>query len=155
MARFEGEACTAAAQLIKKGGKLGVNPGPPTFPEVLPVHESTYALNDPAESFTSLLAIWQYGGMVKVTFTLDDDTVARLRRIAARARKPQSLVVREAIAEYAARGERLTEDERTRALKAYDALAPAVRRRPAAEIARELRELRTARRSGGRRTAAR
>ena len=71
------------------------------------MHESTYALNDPAESFTGLLAVWQYGGMVKVTFTLDDDTVARLRRIAARARKPQSLVVREAIAEYAARGERL------------------------------------------------
>ncbi|HEU4689070.1 MAG TPA: ribbon-helix-helix protein, CopG family [Vicinamibacterales bacterium] len=93
--------------------------------------------------------------MVKVTFTLDDDTVARLRRIAERARKPQSLVVREAIAEYAARGDRLTEEECSRALKAYDALAPAVRRRPAAEIARELRELRTARRSGGRRTAAR
>jgi len=93
--------------------------------------------------------------MVKVTFTLDDETVARLRRIAQRARKPQSLVVREAIAEYAARGERLTEDERALALKAYDALAPAVRRRPPAEIARELRELRSARRSGGRRTAAR
>jgi hypothetical protein len=80
--------------------------------------------------------------------------VARLRKIAARTRKPQSLVVREAVAEYAARGERLTEDERNRALQAYDALAPAVRRRPA-EIARELRELRAARRSGGRRTAAR
>jgi hypothetical protein len=93
--------------------------------------------------------------MVKVTFTLDDETVARLRKIAARTRKPQSLVVREAVAEYAARGERLTEEERTRALKAYDALAPAVGRRPPAEIARELRELRTARRSGGRRTGAR
>jgi predicted transcriptional regulator len=93
--------------------------------------------------------------MVKVTFTLDDETVARLRKIAERARKAQSLIVREAIAEYAARGERLSEDERDRALKAYDALAPAVRRRPPAEIARELRELRTARRAVGRRTAAR
>ena len=93
--------------------------------------------------------------MVKVTFTLDDETVARLRKIAQRSRKPQSLVVREAIAEYAAGGERLSEVERARALKAYDALAPAVGRRPPAEIARELRELRRARRSGGRRTAAR
>ena len=99
--------------------------------------------------------IWQYGYMVKVTFTLDDETVARLRRIAQRARKPQSLVVREAIAEYAAQGERLSDDERVRALKAYDALAAAVRRRTPAEIARELRELRGARRSGGRRTVGR
>jgi predicted transcriptional regulator len=93
--------------------------------------------------------------MVKVTFTLDDETVARLRKIAQRTRKAQSFVVREAIAEYAARGERLTEDERTRALKAYDALAPAVGRRAPAEIARELRDLRAARRSGGRREVTR
>ena len=93
--------------------------------------------------------------MVKVTFTLDDETVGRLRKIAVRTRKPQSLVVREAIAEYAAQGERLTEDERSRALKAYDALAPAVQRRTPADIARELRELRRARRSSGRRTPAR
>lgn len=93
--------------------------------------------------------------MVKVTFTLDEETVGRLRRIAARTRKPQSLVVREAIAEYAARGERLTEEERDRALKAFDALVPAVRRRAPAEVVRELRELRQARRGGGRRTPAR
>jgi hypothetical protein len=99
--------------------------------------------------------VWQYGHMVKVTFTLDETTVARLRKMAARTRKPQSLIVREAIAEYAAQGDRLSEDERSRALKAYDALAPAVRRRPPADIARELRELRHARRSGGRRTPAR
>ena len=99
--------------------------------------------------------VWQYGDMVKLTFTLDDETVTRLRKIAVRTRKPQSLVVREAIAEYAAQGERLTEDERKRALQAFDALAPAVRRRAPADIARELRELRRARRSGGRRTPAR
>jgi predicted transcriptional regulator len=93
--------------------------------------------------------------MVKVTFTLDDETVGRLRRIAERTRKPQSLVVREAIAEYAARGERLTEEERDRALKAFDALVPAVRRRAPAEVVRELRELRQTRRRGGRRTPAR
>jgi predicted transcriptional regulator len=122
------------------------------------------ALTEPpvVESTTPALAqlacpatVWQYGCMVKLTFTLDDETVARLRKIAARTRKPQSLVVREAIAEYAARGERLTDEERARALEAYDALAPAVGRRSPAAIARELRELRTARRSGGRRIVVR
>jgi predicted transcriptional regulator len=93
--------------------------------------------------------------MAKVTFTVDDETVARLRRMAERMRKPQSLVVREAIAEYAARGERLTEEERDRALRAYDALVPAIRRRAPAEVARELRDLRRARRAGGRRTPVR
>jgi len=117
--------------------------------------ESARQSAEHARTFTYPATIWQYGGMVKVTFTLDDETVARLRKIAQRTRKPQSLVVREAVAEYAARGERLTEDERARALKAYDALAPGVGRRPPAEIARELRELRTARRSAGRRTVAR
>jgi predicted transcriptional regulator len=35
--------------------------------------------------------------MVKVTFTLDDQTVARLRQAAARLNRPQSQVVRDAV----------------------------------------------------------
>jgi predicted DNA-binding protein len=93
--------------------------------------------------------------MVKVTFTLDDETVGRLRKMAERTRKPQSLVVREAIAEYAARGERLSEEERDRVLDAYDALAPTIRQRPGKDVTRELQEVRRARRRGGRRTPAR
>jgi predicted transcriptional regulator len=93
--------------------------------------------------------------MVKVTFTLDDETVGRLRKMAERTRKPQSLVVREAIAEYAARGERLSEEERDRVLDAYDALAPTIRQRPRKDVTRELQEVRQARRRGGRRTPAR
>jgi predicted transcriptional regulator len=93
--------------------------------------------------------------MVKVTFTLDDETVGRLRKMAERTRKPQSLVVREAIAEYAARGERLSEKERDRVLDAYDALAPTIRQRPRKDVTRELQEVRQARRRGGRRTPAR
>jgi predicted transcriptional regulator len=46
--------------------------------------------------------------MAKVTYTLDDRTVDLLKRTAAQQRKPQSQVVREAIAEYAARVERLS-----------------------------------------------
>lgn len=93
--------------------------------------------------------------MVKVTFTLDDDTVRTLRKIADRTGRAQSHVVREAIAEYAAAGERLGDEERERLLNAYDELVPALPRRSAAEVKRELTELRRARRLGGRRTKAR
>jgi Ribbon-helix-helix protein, copG family len=89
--------------------------------------------------------------MVKVTFTLDDETVATLRRTAARLDKPQSQVVREAVRDYADRVGRLSERERVRMLAALDAI---VRRRPTrtpGEVDRELREIRAARRSGGRR----
>ena len=61
--------------------------------------------------------------MAKLTFSLDDDTVRTLRRVAARTSKPQSLIVREAIVEYAAREERLPEGERTRRLEILRELA--------------------------------
>jgi predicted transcriptional regulator len=47
--------------------------------------------------------------MVKVTFTFDEATVAKLRRAAARTSKPQSAVVRDAISEYADRIGRLSD----------------------------------------------
>ena len=89
--------------------------------------------------------------MVKVTFTLDDHTVRRLRQTATRLNKPQSQVVREALDDYAARVGRLSEQERLRMLAALDEIA---RRRPtrrAADVDRELREIRITRRGGGRR----
>lgn len=92
--------------------------------------------------------------MVKVTFTLDEATVHQLRRTAARVRKPQSQVVREAIGEYAARADKLSEEERRRMLAALDR---AIRRPPsrtAAAVDAELREIRAARRRWGRRPAA-
>jgi hypothetical protein len=86
--------------------------------------------------------------MPKVTFSLDDDTVAALRKAAARSRKSQSLVVREAIAEYSAREERLSQAERDRLL----GVLRGVRSRPAmgsqADVDRELREVRRSRRTG-------
>jgi Ribbon-helix-helix protein, copG family len=93
-----------------------------------------------------------YGSMaivVKVTFTLDEATIAHLRRAAARLRKPQSRVVREAIAEYAARTDRLSDGERQRMLAVLDR---AMRRPPSrtmAAVAVELREVRAARRRWG------
>jgi predicted transcriptional regulator len=89
--------------------------------------------------------------MVKVTFTLDDRTVARLRQAAARANKPQSQVVREAVNDYADRVGRLSETERIRMLAALDAIVSRKPARTAADVDRELHAIRTARRSGGRR----
>jgi predicted transcriptional regulator len=90
--------------------------------------------------------------MVKVTFTLDDDTVRRLRETAERLRKPQSLVVREAVAEYAAAAGRLSEAERRAKLDAFDRLVPRVPGRPTRDVDAELRSIRSARRHGGRRS---
>jgi predicted transcriptional regulator len=93
--------------------------------------------------------------MVKVTFTLDDETVARLRLTAERLRKPQSQVVREAVAEYSATAARLSESERTALLDAFDRLVPAIPRRSSREVDSELKAIRAARRHGGRRTRGR
>jgi predicted transcriptional regulator len=88
--------------------------------------------------------------MVKVTFTLDDETVSRLRRVAQRSAKPQSQVVREAIKEYEARTGKLTVDERKRMLETFDRLLPQIPRQPAAQTDAELRQIRAARRRWGR-----
>jgi len=84
--------------------------------------------------------------MVKVTFTLDDETVARLRRMATRLTRPQSQVVREAIKEYEARADRLDEAERTRMLAVVDRMIQEPPTRTAAEVDAELKEIRVSRR---------
>jgi hypothetical protein len=92
---------------------------------------------------------------IKLTFSLDADTVGRLRTAAERLRIPQSQVVREAIAEYGARIGRLSDAERVAMLKVFDQLVPAGTARPAAAVDAELRQLRASRRQGGRATRAR
>ena len=89
--------------------------------------------------------------MVKVTFTLDDETVERLRRTAERLDKPRSQVVREAVRDYADRVGRLSERERVRLLAALDAIVKRRATRSAAAVDRELRVIRASRRAGGRR----
>ena len=100
------------------------------------------------------MVVWLSGSMaMKVTYTLDDETVRQIRKLAERTRKPQSFIVREAVAHYAAREEKLTPDERDRLLRALDEMAarpPHPADRTAADVDRELRELRTARRRRGR-----
>ena len=87
---------------------------------------------------------------VKMTFSLDEVTAARLRDAAASTRKPKSEIVREAILDYAERVGRLTEAERRRLLGVFDELVPAIPARPESEVEKELAQLRRARRHGGR-----
>ena len=97
-----------------------------------------------------------YGGygsmvdMVKVTFTLDDLTVERLRRTATRLAKPQSYVVREAVREYEARTTKLSDEERTRMLAIVDRMVKEPPTRTAAEVDAELEGIRAARQRWGR-----
>ena len=84
--------------------------------------------------------------MIKVTFTLDDQTVERLRRVASRMEKPQSHVVREAVKEYEARSAKLSDAERVRMLALVDRIIEEPPTRTAAEVDAELREIRASRR---------
>jgi hypothetical protein len=88
----------------------------------------------------------------KVTFTLDRDTIDRLRATAERLALPKSEVVREAIRDFSDRAGRLSERERRRLLEAFDRLVPEIPVRPLRDVERELSGLRRARREGGRRS---
>jgi hypothetical protein len=87
---------------------------------------------------------------VKVTFTLDEVTVNRLNETARRLAKPKSQVVREAIRDYHPKSDRLSEAERLRMLRVMDRILARPPTRTQAEVDAELREIRRARRSGGR-----
>ena len=89
--------------------------------------------------------------MARVTFTLDDATIATLRRSAKLLRKPQSHVLRDAIADYATRSGQFAKRERVRLLDVFDQLIPELPRRPVCEVDAELAEIRAARRTAGRR----
>ena len=93
--------------------------------------------------------------MVKVTFTLDDQTVERLRRTASRLAKPQSYVVREAVREYEMRSTKLSDEERERMLATVDRMVREPPTRTAAAVDAELGEIRASRRRWGRRRASR
>lgn len=89
----------------------------------------------------------------KVTFTLDERTLRRLDQAAERLDRPKSMVVREAIQEYADRVGKLSEQERRAMLRAFDELVPRIPERPAGAVDAELEAIRTARRGGGRRSS--
>jgi hypothetical protein len=89
---------------------------------------------------------------VKVTFRLDGETVRLINDASERLNKAKSQVVREAVADYHSRIDRLSERQRQRMLKVFDTLVPRIPNRPQHEVDKELREIRRARRSGGRST---
>jgi predicted DNA-binding protein len=86
--------------------------------------------------------------MPKLTFSLDDAAVRMLEETAERTHKPKSLIVREAIAQYAAREEALSTDERRRLLGVLKRIREAPATRPVSDVDRELRAIRQSRRSG-------
>jgi hypothetical protein len=86
--------------------------------------------------------------MAKLTFSLDDETVRTLKRLAERTRKPQSLLVREALVEYAAKEETLSDGERRRRLDVLRSLGQQPPTKAAPAVERELRDIRRSRRTG-------
>ena len=86
----------------------------------------------------------------KVTFTLDDGTIARLAKAARRLDLPKSQVVREAIREFSDRIGKLSEQERLRMLAVFDEFVAAIPDRAEAVVEAELRSMRESRRGGGR-----
>src|SRR5262245_26565737 len=95
------------------------------------------------------MVVWP--SMVKMTFTLDDTTVAALRRIAHRLQKPQSYVLREAITHYEPHAGHLSKAERKRRVELFDQVIAAIAKKPASAADRELKRLRQSRRKGRRR----
>ena len=91
----------------------------------------------------------------KVTFTLDEATVHMIADAAERLAKPKSQVVREAVSEYHERIGRMSARERLEKLRLLDALLPLIPSRGRGAAQRELKAIRAARRSGGRRSLAR
>jgi hypothetical protein len=89
---------------------------------------------------------------LKVTFTFDAMTIARLNEAAERLAKPKSEVVREAIQDFHERIGKLGERERLRMLHVFDQVVPRIPPRPVGEIDEELKAIRQVRRAGGRRS---
>ena len=95
--------------------------------------------------------LWYYYlVMARATFSLDEATIAEIRRLAERVGKSQSQVIREAVADYAERTDRLSERERRHLLAVLSGLRAARPTRTAKEVDAELKQLRQDRRTGGR-----
>jgi len=91
-------------------------------------------------------------GARKVTFTVDEETVKRIETASQRLAVPKSQVIREAVHDYYERLGKLSEQESKRMLRIFDEVVPGIPTRPLNEVRRELKEIRLARRLGGRKT---
>jgi hypothetical protein len=86
----------------------------------------------------------------KVTYTLDDATIARVESASERLRMPKSQVIRDAVADFHESIGRLSEKERQRQLHVLRDLVPSIPSRPLPEVEEEIAEIRASRRAGGR-----
>jgi len=101
-------------------------------------------------AYHTLVMARDMSGSTKVTFTIDDETVGYLGKLASYLGRPKSQVVREAIRAYGEQISQLSNEERDRLLETFDRVTAAIPERPRAELEREMQALRTARRRGGR-----
>jgi hypothetical protein len=90
--------------------------------------------------------------MVRVTFTVDEETLKSLKRLSARLNKAQSVIFREAIRDYSDRADQLSPAERDRMLGVLDRVRARKATRSNAEVDAELTDIRSSRKTGGRRT---
>lgn len=88
----------------------------------------------------------------KMTFRLDTLTAARINALSRDLGKTKSAIVREAVSVYARTRGKVTEEERIERVRLFRELVGKIPPRPRDEVDAELRELRLARRGGGRRT---
>ena len=86
---------------------------------------------------------------IRATFSLDVETEAALRRLAALWRISKSAVVRRAVRELDARRDLLTEKERRQLLGAFDRWLATEPTRPRSEALAEVEEIRAGRREAG------
>ena len=77
---------------------------------------------------------------VKVTFTFDAATIARLQDASSRLAKPKSEVVREAILEFHERIGHLSDRERLRLLRTFDEVVPRIPSRSVRDVSPRLGE---------------
>jgi hypothetical protein len=87
----------------------------------------------------------------KVTFTLDRETVKKIKRAADHLALPKSQVVRRAVHEFFQQTVPLSDEERRERLRIFDELIAKIPIRPQKEAERELREIRASRGHGRRR----
>ena len=99
------------------------------------------------------MVVWPY--MVKMTFTIDEETADSLKRMAGRLKRPQSQVLREAIHYYEPHAGLLSPEERRRRVAVFDKVIARIPDRSADAVDEELREIRQSRRQGWQRKTTR
>jgi predicted transcriptional regulator len=86
----------------------------------------------------------------KVTFTLDEATIRRLQLASEQLHMPKSQVIRDAVADFHEGIGRLSEAERQRQLRVLREFAATIPDRSDDDVKKEIAEIRSVRRLGGR-----